>query len=160
MNRAACGKSGGTTTRGFIQQRACAARDAKPGGGGPFGGELLAGQPLYTHAVAVGLGEAGPQVRELISAGGAVDRRQDALGGLEHAGAVVPCEADLAAGHLARADALDPEYTAAWKLYGKALAQCGRNEDALAATRRTPAEPMGPVGRLAARAPVRRPRER
>jgi hypothetical protein len=33
-------------------------------------------------------------------------------------------------------------------------------EDALAAMRRTPAEPTGPVGRLAARAPVRRPRER
>jgi Tfp pilus assembly protein PilF len=41
----------------------------------------------------------------------------------------------LAATHLARAVALDPGYTAAWKLYGKALADSGRADDALAAWR-------------------------
>jgi len=37
--------------------------------------------------------------------------------------------------HLARAVALDPRYTAAWKLYGKALAATGRDAEALAAYR-------------------------
>jgi Tfp pilus assembly protein PilF len=37
--------------------------------------------------------------------------------------------------HLAKAVALDPKYTAAWKLYGKALAATGRTADALAAYR-------------------------
>jgi len=37
--------------------------------------------------------------------------------------------------HLARAVALDPKFTAAWKLYGKALAATGRREEALAAYR-------------------------
>lgn len=32
--------------------------------------------------------------------------------------------------HLSRAVALDPEYSAAWKIYGKALAASGRNEEA------------------------------
>jgi len=40
-----------------------------------------------------------------------------------------------AAEHLARAVAQDPKYTAAWKLYGKALAAAGRDQDALAAYR-------------------------
>ena len=40
-----------------------------------------------------------------------------------------------AAMHLERAVALDPQYTAAWKLYGKALAAAGRAADALAAYR-------------------------
>ena len=40
-----------------------------------------------------------------------------------------------AADHLSHAVALDPKYTAAWKLYGKALAAAGRNADALAAYR-------------------------
>lgn len=40
-----------------------------------------------------------------------------------------------AAEHLARAVALDPKYTAAWKLYGKALVGAGRNEEALSAYR-------------------------
>ena len=40
-----------------------------------------------------------------------------------------------AAEHLARAVAFDPDYTAAWKLYGKALAAAGRNDEALAAYR-------------------------
>ena len=41
----------------------------------------------------------------------------------------------LAAGHLARAVAFDAEYTAAWKLLGKALAAQGRDAEALAAFR-------------------------
>ena len=44
-------------------------------------------------------------------------------------------DAPRAAEHLARAVSLDPAYTAAWKLYGKALAAAGRNADALAAYR-------------------------
>lgn len=44
-------------------------------------------------------------------------------------------DAARAAEHLARAVALDPKYTAAWKLFGKALAAAGRAEDALAAYR-------------------------
>ncbi len=40
-----------------------------------------------------------------------------------------------AAEHLARAVALDPNYTAAWKLYGKALAASGREAEARAAYR-------------------------
>jgi len=40
-----------------------------------------------------------------------------------------------AAEHLARAVAQDPKYTAAWKLYGKALAASGRDAEALAAWR-------------------------
>jgi predicted Zn-dependent protease len=40
-----------------------------------------------------------------------------------------------AAEHLARAVAIDPSYTAAWKLYGKALAATGRAAEALAAYR-------------------------
>ncbi len=42
-------------------------------------------------------------------------------------------DAGRAATHLARAVALDPRYTAAWKLYGKALAADGRDAEALAA---------------------------
>ena len=37
--------------------------------------------------------------------------------------------------HLAKAVVLDAQYTAAWKLYGKALVEAGRNEEALAAYR-------------------------
>ncbi len=44
-------------------------------------------------------------------------------------------DAARAAAHLERAVALDPRYTAAWKLYGKALAAAGRPVDALAAYR-------------------------
>jgi tetratricopeptide (TPR) repeat protein len=44
-------------------------------------------------------------------------------------------DATAAAAHLARAVALDARYTAAWKLYGKALLAAGRNDEALAAWR-------------------------
>jgi len=37
--------------------------------------------------------------------------------------------------HLARAVAHDPAYTAAWKLYGKALTAAGRDAEALASYR-------------------------
>jgi tetratricopeptide (TPR) repeat protein len=37
-----------------------------------------------------------------------------------------------AAAHLARAVELDPGYSAAWKLYGKALAALDRHEEAIA----------------------------
>ena len=40
-----------------------------------------------------------------------------------------------AAEHLARAVAFDPNFTAAWKLYGKALAASGREAEARAAYR-------------------------
>ncbi len=39
----------------------------------------------------------------------------------------------LAAEHLQRAVELDPNYSAAWKLYGKALAGDGRNDEAITA---------------------------
>jgi Flp pilus assembly protein TadD len=42
----------------------------------------------------------------------------------------------LAVTHLERAVMLDADYTAAWKLLGKALAAAGREADALAAYRR------------------------
>ena len=42
-------------------------------------------------------------------------------------------DAPRAAEHLARAVAQDPDFTAAWKLYGKALAAAGRGAEALAA---------------------------
>lgn len=38
-----------------------------------------------------------------------------------------------AAGHLERAVALDPDYSAAWKLLGRAMAASGRDEEARAA---------------------------
>lgn len=50
--------------------------------------------------------------------------------GNEHLKAGDPARA---AEHLARAVALDARYTAAWKLYGKALAALGRDDEALAA---------------------------
>ena len=45
-------------------------------------------------------------------------------------------DARTAAAHLERALELDPEYSAAWKLLGKALTECGEASDALAAYRR------------------------
>jgi Tfp pilus assembly protein PilF len=44
-------------------------------------------------------------------------------------------DAARAAEHLAKAVALDANYTAAWKLYGKALTAAGRADDAIAAYR-------------------------
>jgi len=40
-----------------------------------------------------------------------------------------------AADALAKAVALDPQYTAAWKMYGRALLECGRPQQALDAYR-------------------------
>jgi Tfp pilus assembly protein PilF len=45
-------------------------------------------------------------------------------------------DAPTACAHLARALEHDPEYSAAWKLYGKALAEAGQAAQALAAYRR------------------------
>ena len=45
-------------------------------------------------------------------------------------------DAGVAAGHLQRALALDPDYSAAWKLLGQALIQLNRQSEALAAYRR------------------------
>jgi tetratricopeptide (TPR) repeat protein len=45
-------------------------------------------------------------------------------------------DAERAALHLERAVALDPNFTAAWKIYGKSLAAVGRADEALAAYRR------------------------
>ncbi len=42
-------------------------------------------------------------------------------------------DAERAAMHLRRAVELDPEYTAAWKMLGRALAESGHSADALAA---------------------------
>jgi Tfp pilus assembly protein PilF len=42
-------------------------------------------------------------------------------------------DSDRAAAHLSQAVAHDPQYSAAWKLYGKALAESGRPADAIAA---------------------------
>ncbi len=42
-------------------------------------------------------------------------------------------DAARAAEHLAQAVAQDPDYSAAWKLYGKALTDAGRRDDAIAA---------------------------
>jgi Tfp pilus assembly protein PilF len=44
-------------------------------------------------------------------------------------------DSNRAAEHLARAVALDPDYTAAWKLYAKALAAGERSDEAIAAYR-------------------------
>ena len=44
-------------------------------------------------------------------------------------------ELERAAQHLSRAVALDPDYSAAWKLLGKALAQAGRGDEAANAYR-------------------------
>jgi len=45
-------------------------------------------------------------------------------------------DAKRACEHLSRAVELDARYTAAWKLYGKALTADGRNDEALATYRR------------------------
>lgn len=43
---------------------------------------------------------------------------------------------DQAVQHLARAVELDPGYSAAWKAYGKALAELGRSDEAAATYRK------------------------
>ena len=45
-------------------------------------------------------------------------------------------DAGAAIAHLARAVELDADYTAAWKILGKALATAGRNDEAIDAYRR------------------------
>ena len=45
-------------------------------------------------------------------------------------------DASSAARHLERAVAFDPRYSAAWKLLGRALTECGRHGEALAAYER------------------------
>lgn len=45
-------------------------------------------------------------------------------------------DAAEAAAHLARAVAFDPAYTAAWKLYGRALGESGRSAEAIDAYER------------------------
>ena len=42
-------------------------------------------------------------------------------------------ETDQAVAHLAEAVRQDPDYSAGWKLYGKALTQAGRSADAIEA---------------------------
>jgi Tfp pilus assembly protein PilF len=44
-------------------------------------------------------------------------------------------DADAAATHLRQAVVFDPTYSAAWKLLGKALAETGRDQEALSAYR-------------------------
>ena len=45
-------------------------------------------------------------------------------------------DASAAADHLRRAVELDPDYSAAWKLLGRALGECGSNSEAADAFRR------------------------
>lgn len=62
--------------------------------------------------------------------------REDALLRFSLGNAYLREQPALAARHLSRAVELDPEYSAAWKLYGKALSATGRMEDAREAYRR------------------------
>ena len=62
--------------------------------------------------------------------------REDALLRFSLGNAYLREQPALAARHLARAVELDPAYSAAWKLYGKALSATGRDEDAREAYRR------------------------
>ncbi len=61
-------------------------------------------------------------------------------------------DAQRAAEHLARAVALDPDFTAAWKLYGKALAAAGREAK--------PSRPTTPASRSPASGATSRRRRR
>lgn len=63
---------------------------------------------------------------EAMLAGG----REDALLRFSLGNAYLTEQPALAAEHLARAVTLDPDYSAAWKIYGKALAASGREEEA------------------------------
>ena len=56
--------------------------------------------------------------------------REDALLRFSLGNAYLKDQPALAAEHLARAVALDPDYSAAWKLYGKALTADGREDAA------------------------------
>ena len=62
--------------------------------------------------------------------------REDALLRFSLGNAYLKDRPALAAEHLARAVELDPAYSAAWKLYGKALAAAGRADEAREAYRR------------------------
>ena len=62
--------------------------------------------------------------------------REDALLRFSLGNAYLEDRPALAAEHLARAVELDPAYSAAWKLYGKALAASAREEEARDAYRR------------------------
>lgn len=63
---------------------------------------------------------------EMLSAGRDSALLRFSLGN-EYLKAAAPARA---AGHLARAVELDPHYSAAWKLYGKALTAAGRDTEA------------------------------
>ena len=56
--------------------------------------------------------------------------RDDALLRFSLGNAYLKDQPALAAEHLARAVGLDPDYSAAWKLFGKALTGAGREEEA------------------------------
>ena len=56
--------------------------------------------------------------------------RDDALLRFTLGNAYLEDHPSRAAEHLARAVALDPDYSAAWKSYGKALAAAGREDEA------------------------------
>lgn len=62
--------------------------------------------------------------------------RDDALLRFTLGNAYLDDDPARAAEHLARALALDPDYSAAWKSYGKALAAAGRAGEAVEAYRR------------------------
>lgn len=56
--------------------------------------------------------------------------RDDALLRFSLGNAYLKDQPERAAEHLARAVELDPDYSAAWKIFGKALTACAREEDA------------------------------
>lgn len=56
--------------------------------------------------------------------------RDDALLRFSLGNAYLEDQPALAAEHLARAVSLNPDYSAAWKLFGKALAAAGREDEA------------------------------
>jgi Tfp pilus assembly protein PilF len=59
--------------------------------------------------------------------------RDDALLRFSLGNAYLKKDPALAAAHLARAVRLNPDYSAAWKIYGKALTQAGREGQAMEA---------------------------
>ena len=61
--------------------------------------------------------------------------RDDALLRFSLGNAYLEDQPALAVEHLARAVELDPDYSAAWKLYGKALSRAGREREAMEAYR-------------------------